>query len=76
MVEMKHIESDAELKRLHSAGKGLIYNDFLRKGSSGKDYNVLHAASCHWLAKSNVSIPKIFFDNIDEGDLMIPRTQL
>ena len=64
---MKYVESNAELKRLHSAGKGLIYNDFSRRGSSGKNYNVLHAASCHWLAKSNVNVPKIFFGDIDEA---------
>jgi len=64
---VKYVESDAELRRLHSAGKGLIYNDYSRRGSSGKNYNVLHTASCHWLAKSSVSIPKIFFDGIDEA---------
>ena len=64
---MKYVESDGELKRLHSAGKGLIHNDFSRRGSSGKNYNVLHAASCHWLAKSNVNVPKIFFNDIDEA---------
>jgi len=64
---MKYVESNAELRRLHSAGKGLIYNDFSRGGSSGKNYNVLHAASCDWLAKSNVNVPKIFFNDIDEA---------
>ena len=64
---MKFIESNAELKQLHSAGEGLIYNDFSRKGPSGKDYNVLHAASCSWVARSNVNVLKIFFSNIDEA---------
>jgi len=64
---MKFIESNAELEQLHSAGEGLIYNDFSRKGSSGKDYNVLHAASCGWVARSNVNVPKIFFSNLDEA---------
>ncbi len=64
---MKFVESVAELRRLQSEGKGLIYNDFSRRGSSGKNYNVLHGASCHWLARSNVNVPKIFFDNLDEA---------
>lgn len=64
---MKPIKSDTELEKIHSTGKGLIYNDFASKGPSGKDYNVLHAASCHWVARSNVNISKIFFSNIDEA---------
>lgn len=63
---MKFIES-AELSQLHSAGEGFVYNDFSRKGSSGKDYNVLHAAYCRWVLKSNVNVPKIFFGNINEA---------
>ncbi|MDH5779053.1 MAG: hypothetical protein OEZ29_00475 [Candidatus Bathyarchaeota archaeon] len=66
-MEMKYIESNAELRQLHSAGKGLIYNDFSGKGSGGKNYNVLHAASCRWVARSNVKVPKIFFGDIDEA---------
>ena len=45
---MKCIKTDAELEQLHSIGDGLIYNDFSRMGSSGKDYNILHAAYCRW----------------------------
>ena len=64
---MKFIKSNAELEQLHSVGRGLIYNDFSRKGPSGKDYNVLHAASCGWVARSNVNVSKIFFSSIGEA---------
>ena len=64
---MKCIETNAELGQLQSAGKGFIHNDYSRKGSSGKDYNILHSASCRWVARSNVNVPKIFFENLDEA---------
>jgi len=64
---MKFIGSNAELRQLHSAGEGLIFNDFSGKGPGGKDYNVLHAASCNWVARSNVNVHKYFFSNLDEA---------
>ena len=64
---MKRIESQAELEHLHSVGEGLIYNDFSRKGPSGKKYNILHAAYCRWMLRSNVNVPKYFFSDIDEA---------
>jgi len=64
---MKFIESNAELYRLHSAGEGLFYNDFSRKGPSGKKYNILHAAYCRWMLRSNVNVPKYFFSDIDKA---------
>jgi len=64
---MKFIKSNAELEHLHSVGEGLIYNDFSGRGPRGKDYNILHAASCGWVLKSNVNIPKYFFGNINEA---------
>lgn len=64
---MKFIKSDAELEQIHSVGEGLIYNDFSRKGPSGKKYNILHAVYCRWVLKSNVNVPKYFFSDIDEA---------
>ena len=61
------IRSNVELERLHSAGEGLIYNDFSRGGASGKDYNVLHAASCRWVARSDVNVPKYYFSSLSEA---------
>lgn len=64
---MKCIESDVELRRLIDNGKGLIYNDFSGMGPGGKDYNILHAAHCRQLAKSNLNVPKYFFDNLAQA---------
>jgi len=64
---MRSIRSNSELESLHSAGVGFIYNDFSGRGSKGKDYNVLHIASCRWIVRSNVNVAKYFFSNIDEA---------
>jgi hypothetical protein len=65
---MRPIRTDDELSRLHNAGVGLIYNDYSGRGPSGARYNVLHAAHCSWVVKSNTKIPKIFFDAISEAE--------
>jgi len=72
---MKKIRSNSELEKLHSAGVGLIYNDFSGRGSKGKDYNVLHSASCGWVVRSNVNVPKYFFSNIDEAIKWLRRNR-
>lgn len=36
-------------------------------GPRGKDYNVLHSVYCRWVVKSNVNVPKYFFNNIEEA---------
>ena len=72
---MKIIRSNSELEKLHSAGVGLIYNDFSGRGPKGKDYNVLHAASCSWVVRSNVNVPKYFFSNIDEAIKWLRRNR-
>lgn len=64
---MRKIESDSKLRQLQTIGEGFIYNDFSRRGASGKDYNVLHASACGWLSRTNVNVPKYFFDTIDEA---------
>lgn len=64
---MRKVSGNEELSRLHASGVGLIYNDFSRHGVSGQKYNVLHAASCDWILKSNVNVPKYFFEDLDEA---------
>jgi len=64
---MIRIESDAEFRQLCSRGEGFIYNDFSEKGPGGKDYNILHRASCHWVNRSNLNVPKYFSPNLDEA---------
>jgi predicted RNase H-like nuclease len=39
-------------------GIGVVYNDFVRSGRSRLQYNVLHATSCRWLARSNLQVRK------------------
>lgn len=72
---MKKMRSNYELAKLHSAGVGLIYNDFSGRGATGKKYNVLHAASCSWVTKSNINVPKYFFTNIDEAIKWLRRNR-
>lgn len=60
---MKEIETDAQLQVIHKAGEGFIFNDFSGIGKSGKEYNILHKASCSWVLKSNTNVHKIFFEN-------------
>ena len=72
---MRIIRSNSELERLHSAGVGLIYNDFSGRGSKGKDYNVLHSAFCSWVVRSNVNVPKYFFSNINDAIKWLRRNR-
>lgn len=65
---MKTITTDTELRQLQTNGVGLIFNDFSKEGPSGSKYNVLHSASCYWLAKSNTKIPKFFFNSFQEAN--------
>ena len=64
---MKRIETDAELRRLHTIGDGFIYNDYSGRGATGKEYNILHVAFCSWVTSSKANIPKYFFNTIDEA---------
>lgn len=64
---MRKVNANEELSRLHANGVGLIYNDFARGGAAGQKDNVLHAASCRWVSKSNVNVPKYFFEDLDEA---------
>lgn len=64
---MKKIKSNSELKQLNANSKGLIYNDFSGKGAGGKEYNVLHAAYCHWVLRSNINVPKYFFNSLEKA---------
>ncbi len=72
---MKVIRSNSELGKLNDAGVGLIYNDFSGRGSKGKDYNVLHAASCKWVVRSNVNVPKYFFKDLKEAIRWLQRNR-
>ena len=60
---MKEINTDTELQEIYTSKKGFVFNDFSGMGASGKEYNVLHKASCNWILKSNTNVHKIFFEN-------------
>lgn len=68
-MSVTEIQTDAELQQCHAAGSGFVYNDFARKGAMGKEWNVLHKASCHWIrtAKANPNAPKYFSASLDEA---------
>jgi len=66
-TRMRQIASQEELEELHAAGVGLIYNDFSGLGAGGAQYNVLHAAGCHWVARSNTNVRKLFSDSLAEA---------
>ena len=64
---MRQIASQEELEEFHAGGAGLIYNDFSGKGAGGAQYNVLHAADCFWVARSNTNVRKLFFESLAEA---------
>jgi hypothetical protein len=66
-IGMQIIQGDDELARLHETGAGFVYNDFSGTSASGAQYNVLHAAGCSWVAKSNVNVRKLFFETLEEA---------
>ncbi len=60
---MERITSDARLRAISQAGRGVVYNDFSGRGASGAQYDVVHAASCTWLGRSNVGVAKLWFED-------------
>jgi hypothetical protein len=64
---MELIPNQDRFNEVLRAGRGLIHNDFSGKGASGRQYNVLHVARCPWLARSNLSVHKYFFEELREA---------
>jgi len=52
---------------IHKRGKGFIFNYFTNGRTAAKD-NILHAASCFWLTKSNLGVKKYFFKTIKDAE--------
>lgn len=69
------ITTDADLAAIHQAGRGFVYNDFAGGGQSGAAYNVLHVAACRYAAPptANTSVPKLFFDTLEEAASWLNR---
>jgi hypothetical protein len=73
-VQMRHVVTNADLEAIHCAGDGLILNDYPSVQSAAQ-YKVLHLAWCSGVGRmlgrvgtSAPSVPKIFFEAIDEAD--------
>jgi hypothetical protein len=64
---MTVIGDDNELNKIHSRGSGLVYNDRSGKNRSGDRYNVLHAAWCSCIPRSNTRTPKYYFSSLAEA---------
>ncbi|MGH2381264.1 MAG: hypothetical protein ACRDG7_08595, partial [Candidatus Limnocylindria bacterium] len=64
---MELIPNQDRFDEVLRAGRGLVYNDFSGRGASGQQYNVLHAARCTWLARSNLSVRKYLFEELREA---------
>ena len=61
---MERIASDERFRTICANGLGVVFNDFVRHGTSAAQYNVVHLASCRWLARSSLSVPKLWFEDL------------
>lgn len=65
MDDAMQVTQDDVLRQLHEKGQGFLYNDFSGLGATGHLYNVLHAARCPWVPRSNTNVPKLFFFTLE-----------
>jgi hypothetical protein len=61
---VERIANEHRFRSICDDGRGAVFNDFSGHAASGAQYNVLHAASCRWLARSNLAVPKIWFEDL------------
>ena len=61
---MERIANEERFRSICADGLGVVFNDFVRHGASGAQYNVVHPASCRWLARSSLSVPKLWFEDL------------
>ena len=64
-MDPQEVTNDDALRQLHEQGRGFIYNDFSGLGATGGKYNVLHAAGCPWVPRSNTNVRKFFFTTLE-----------
>lgn len=58
---MRQLTSQTELEQIHKLGTGFIYNDYAgTTGASASKFNLLHRASCTWIKKTNLKVPKYY----------------
>lgn len=70
---MERIANEQRFRSICTAGLGVVFNDFAGHGASGAQYNVVHAASCRWLARSNLAVPKIWFEDLTAATSWLER---
>jgi hypothetical protein len=61
---VERIASERRYRSIRADGQGVVFNDFSRLGASGAKYNVVHSASCRWLARSNLAVAKLWFEDL------------
>jgi hypothetical protein len=64
---MERVTSDERFQAIRQAGRRVVYNDFSGRGASGAQDNVVHTASCGWLARScrsNLKVAKLWFEDL------------
>lgn len=61
---MERVASDERFRAIRQTGRGVVYNDVSRIGASGAQYNIVHAASCRWLNRSSLTVPKVWFEDL------------
>ena len=61
---MERIADEQRFRSICADGLGVVFNDFSGHGASGAQYNVVHAATCRWLTRSTLSVPKIWFEDL------------
>ena len=64
---MEEVKNDARWRDILEVGEGYVFNDFSGGGPSGKQYNVVHRATCSYLRSANLSVPKYSFATLDEA---------
>jgi hypothetical protein len=70
---MRRVATESEFEALRAADAGFIFNDFT--SGPNPQYNVLHAASCRWLARMNLGVAKIHFDADEDPAAWLNRTK-
>jgi hypothetical protein len=64
---VERISDEGRFRAICLSGIGVVYNDFTRGGASAGQYNILHVASCTWLRRANLGVPKILFGDAAEA---------
>jgi hypothetical protein len=66
ILTMRAIGTENDWDSIRITKRGYVYNDMVPSGNgpSAAKYNVLHAASCRWLKRMNLRVPKYAADEL------------